>query len=297
MNFENESLLFLYKTGALIGAAACIFLIFLINSKKIIMYVDKKFNDQADWLVKELDTLFIEINKRTALILIYSGTLGVGFVIFLLFMPNAIAGILVGGALGFSFSRMPQPIIKMMKTKRAARFNLQMVDALTLMSNGLRSGLTLVQSAELVTQEMPDPIRQEFNLLLAQNRIGVPIDEAFANLSTRLEVEDLGMFATAILILRETGGNLSETFDTVVYIIRERVKLSAKIMALTAQGVTQAVVLVVIPFVLLAVQYFGNPDTVKLLFTKPLGYVFLSAMFILQGVGGIFIKKIVTIKV
>jgi tight adherence protein B len=297
MNWESESLLLLYKIGTLVGAGTLFFIVFLINSKKITGYVDKKFSDQADWLVKELDTLFIEINRRTALVIIYAGTLGVGFIVFLLFMPKVIPGLLVGGALGFSFSKMPQPIIRMLKTKRAAKFNLQMVDALTLMSNALRSGLTLVQASELVVQEMPDPIRQEFNLLLAQNRIGVPIDEAFANLSERLELEDLSMFATAILILRETGGNLAETFDTVVYIIRERVKLSAKIMALTAQGITQAIVLILIPFVLLVVQYFGSPDTVGLLFTTPLGYVFLSAMFILQGVGGIFIKKIVTIKV
>lgn len=297
MNWENQSLLSLYKAGMLIGTATLVFIVLLINSKKVTGYIDKKFNDQAEWLVKELDTLFIELNKRAALVIIYSGTLGVGFIIFLLFLPNVIAGILVGGALGFSFSRMPMPIIRMLKTKRAAKFNLQMVDALTLMSNALRSGLTLVQASELVVQEMADPIRQEFNLLLAQNRIGVPIDEAFANLSDRLEVEDLGMFATAILILRETGGNLAETFDTVVYIIRERVKLSAKIMALTAQGITQAIVLVIIPFVLLIVQYFGSPDTVSLFFTTPLGYVFLSAMFILQGLGGLFIKKIVTIKV
>lgn len=297
MNWENQSLLFLYKMGTLVGSATLIFLVFLINSKKVTAFVDKKFSDQADWLVKELDTLFVELNKRAALILLYSGTLGVGFVIFLLFLPNVIPGILVGGALGFAFSKMPQPIIRMLKTRRAARFNLQMVDALTLMSNALRSGLTLVQASELVVQEMPNPIKQEFGLLLAQNRIGVPIDEAFANLSERLEVEDLGMFATAILILRETGGNLAETFDTVVYIIRERVKLSAKIMALTAQGVTQAVVLIVIPFVLLIVQYLGSPDSVSLLFTTPLGYVFLSAMFVLQGLGGVFIKKIITIRV
>ena len=105
------------------------------------------------------------------------------------------------------------------------------------------------------------------------------------------------MFATAILILRETGGNLPETFDTIAYTIRERVKLTAKVKALTAQGIFQAIVITVIPLALLAVQYYGNPAQTALLFTTPLGYVMLTAMFFLQGLGGFVIKKIVSIKV
>ena len=294
---EGGNIWTLYKIGVLVLGGTLIFIVALINSKRALTYLDRKFEERADWLVKELDTLFIEFNKKTALIMIYAGTLGIGFIIFILFLPNFIAGILVGTAVGFMFSRAPIPVINWMKAKRAMAFNLQMVDALTLMSNGLRSGLNLIQAVGLVVEEMPDPIRQEFTLLLAQNRVGVPIDEAFVNLARRLELEDLDMFATAILILRETGGNLPETFDTIAYTIRERVKLTAKVKALTAQGIFQAIVITVIPVVLLAVQYYGNPAQTALLFTKPLGYVMLAAMFFLQGLGGFVIKKIVAIKV
>ncbi|MCX6113116.1 MAG: type II secretion system F family protein [Proteobacteria bacterium] len=294
---EAASLWGLYKVGVLILMGVLIFIVFLINSKKAVRYLDAKFEDRANWLVRELDTLFIDMNKKTALILIYAGTLGTGFVTFIMFLPNFIAGIFIGAAVGFMFSRLPAPMIQYMKNKRAYLFNIQMVDALTLMSNGLRSGLNLIQAVNLVVEEMPDPIRQEFNLLLAQNRIGVPIDEAFVNLSKRLDVEDLDMFATAILILRETGGNLPETFDTIAHTIRERVKLTAKVKSLTAQGVFQAIVITVIPLFMLLVQYFANRDQTMLMFETPVGYIMLFVMFLMQGLGGYMIKKIITIKV
>jgi len=294
---ETSNLWMLYKIGVLVVGGTLIFIVALINSKKALTYLDSKFEDRAEWLVKELDTLFIEFNKKTALILIYASTLGVGFIVFVLFLPNFLAGILIGSAVGFMISRAPMPVITWMKAKRSMTFNLQMVDALTLMSNGLRSGLNLIQAVGLVVEEMPDPIKQEFTLLLAQNRVGVPIDEAFVNLARRLELEDLDMFATAILILRETGGNLPETFDTIAYTIRERVKLTAKVKALTAQGIFQAIVITVIPFLLLLLQYYTNPGQTSLLFTTPLGYIMLAVMFFLQGLGGYMIKRIISIKV
>ncbi|MFH1223822.1 MAG: type II secretion system F family protein [Pseudomonadota bacterium] len=294
----HESSLFgLYKVGVFLVGGTLLFIVFLINSKRAVKYLDQKFEDRAEWLIRELDSLFIEMSKRTAIVLIYASTLGIGFVVFVLFLPNFIAGIIVGAAVGFMVSRMPAPVIQVMKNRRAMTFNLQMVDALTLMSNGLRSGLNLIQAVGLVVEEMPNPIKQEFTLLLAQNRVGVPIDEAFVNLSKRLDVEDLDMFATAILILRETGGNLPETFDTIAYTIRERVKLTAKVKALTAQGVFQAIVITAIPIILLVVQYAANPVQTSLLFSTPIGYVMLATMFGLQGLGGYMIKKIVTIKV
>ncbi len=294
---ESASLFSLYKIGLIVVVGVLFFIVILINSKKGIKYLDQKFDERADWLVRELDSIFIEINKRTAVILMYGGTLGFGFVMFVLFLPNYIAGMIVGLGTGFMVSRLPGPIISYIKNKRASVFNLQMVDALTLMSNGLRSGLNLIQAVQLVVDEMPNPIKQEFTLLLAQNRVGVPIDEAFVNLSKRLDIEDLDMFATAILILRETGGNLPETFDTIVHTIRERVKFSAKVKALTAQGLFQAVVITIVPFALLGVQYYSNPGQTSLLFSTPLGLVMVGVMFTMQVIGGYMIKKIVTIKV
>ena len=159
----------LYKIGVFVLGGTLIFIVALINSKKALTYLDRKFEERAEWLVKELDTLFIEFNKRTALIVIYASTLGVGFLVFVLFLPHFIGGIIIGTAVGFMISRAPIPVIGWMKAKRSMTFNLQMVDALTLMSNGLRSGLNLIQAVGLVVEEMPDPIKQMKPLLTLQD--------------------------------------------------------------------------------------------------------------------------------
>src|SRR6185437_4627217 len=135
--------------------------------------------------------------------------------------------------------KAPKPIVDYVYRRRVQKFVLQMVDALSLMSNGLKSGLSVVQSLGLVAQEMPNPIQQEFNLVLSENKVGVSLEEAFLNLSKRIKSDDVEMFVTSINILKETGGNLAETFDTIVMTIRDRIKVENKIDALTAQGFYQ----------------------------------------------------------
>ena len=112
---------------------------------------------------------------------------------------------------------------------RIKKYRGQMVDALNLLSNGLRAGLSLPQSVGMVVDELPNPVAQEFNLILQQNKIGVPLEECFEDLIKRVPTEDNEMFVTSVNILRETGGNLAETFDTIAGVIRERVRLQQKL--------------------------------------------------------------------
>ena len=93
-----------------------------------------------------------------------------------------------------------------------------------------------------MTQEMPNPIRQEFNLILSENKLGVSLEEAFVNLSRRIKSDDVEMFVTSVNILKETGGNLAETFDTIVITIRDRIKVEGKIKAMTQSGPVQGYV-------------------------------------------------------
>ena len=103
-----------------------------------------------------------------------------------------------------------------------------MIDGLTLLSNGLKSGISMIQALQMVVEELPNPFSQELNLVLSQQRLGVSLEEAFLNLSERIPTEDVQMFVSSIVILSETGGNLSQTFDTVVHTIRERIKIEKK---------------------------------------------------------------------
>jgi tight adherence protein B len=172
-----------------------------------------------------------------------------------------------------------------------------MIDALALMSNGMKSGLSVVQALGLVTQEMPNPIQQEFNEVLRQNKIGVPLEEAFSSLGKRVKSDDVEMFVTSVNILKETGGNLAETFDTIVTTIRERIKIENKIDAMTTQGFYQGIFIMAIPPILGAVFYSSDPDFMRPLFTTALGWLIVMAIFMLEAVGFFVIMKIIKIDV
>ena len=135
------------------------------------------------------------------------------------------------------------------------------------------------------------------NLILSEQRIGVPVEKSFQNFSARMKTEDVEMFVTSVIVLRETGGNLAETFDTIVHTIRERLKLENKISAITAQGVWQGRILTVAPFVLMLGLNAIDPSHMQPLFTTLPGYILLAIMLILIGVGALMIKKIVTIRI
>jgi tight adherence protein B len=181
--------------------------------------------------------------------------------------------------------------------KRIKAYSLQMVDALQLLSNGIRAGLSVPQAMGMIVEEMPAPISQEFGILLQQNRIGMPLEECFENLAKRVPLEDNDMFVSSINILRETGGNLAETFDTIVEVIRERVRLQQKVDTFTAQGMFQGMTIGAMPYMLGFVYFLQDPGSITPLFTTPIGLVFLF-MAVLFDLAGIFvIMKIVKIKI
>ena len=209
----------------------------------------------------------------------------------------------VGG--GFSFGvlftamgyKVPNKMLHTIWKRRIKKFVLQMVDGLSLMSNAMRSGLNVPQALQLVADELGNPISQEFTLVLSQNKLGVSLEEAMSNLSVRMPHDDIEMFTTSVNILKETGGNLAETFESISYTIRERIKVESKIAAMTAQGVMQGVIVVLMPFALGAILYTIDPERIGPMFTTIPGWVMLTFMMTLQAVGGFTIWKIVQVKV
>lgn len=180
---------------------------------------------------------------------------------------------------------------------RIKRFTLQLVDALTLMANGMKSGLNVPQALQIVVDEMPRPVREEFGLVLTENKVGLPLDKAFENLGRRIPTEDVSMFVTSVNILRETGGNVAETFETIVRTVRERLKLQSKISAMTAQGMTSAIIVGALPWGLAVTLYLMDPVMMGPMFTHPLGWLILLAVIVLEVIGFFVILKVVEIKV
>ncbi len=269
----------------------------LLNGEQLYGWVGFKKRSEQEEMARLLDLMFIVIAPERLKLFYLLYLLGLFGLAILFFAPS------VGGSVFFGFLfvtlgwTLPRRTLTIMHRRRIKKFVIQMVDGLSLMSNGLRSGLNVPQALQIVTEELPNPISQEFGLVLSQNKLGVTLEDAMSNLSIRMPADDIEMFTTSVNILKETGGNLAETFDTISVTIRERIKVESKISAMVSQGVLQGVIVVLMPFALAAVLYAVDPERISPMFTTIPGWALLLVMMTLQFLGGFAIWKIVQIKV
>lgn len=266
-------------------------------SGRILDWVRFQSIGTRDYIAEKLQLMMIEIPIEKILMYQLAFCVGLGMIVFLVCLPNLAAGAFFGAMMMVMAWLMPKPVVNMMYKKRCGKFVTQMVDGLGLMSNGMRSGLSVAQAMGLVAQEMPNPIQQEFNLILSQNKLGVSLEEAFVNLSKRVVADEVEMFVTSVNILKETGGNLAETFDTITILIRERVKVENKIQAMTAQAFWQGIILMCVPPFMAATLSQSDPELMKPMFNHPLGWACLSLVVVLEVIAYIVIKKVTNIDV
>ena len=277
-------------------------LIFALSYKysmNIFEWIERQTYGTRTYIMEKLEFLFIEIPKQRLTYILLGSSVGLGAFIFLLcgILGSWIIGTVLGFILAFAGFKGPRIIVDFLVEKRIKAYTSQMVDALQLLANGIRAGLSVPQSLGMIVEEMPAPISQEFNIVLQQNRIGVPLEECFENLAKRVPTEDNDMFVSSVNILRETGGNLAETFDTIVDVIRERVRLQQKIDTFTASGMFQGMVIGAMPYALGFIYYLQDPSSMTPLFTTVIGFVmlFIAVLFDLAGI--YVIMKIVKIKI
>ncbi len=248
-------------------------------------------------ILRYLNLMHVEVNPRHVDYLLFFCSFGLGLAFFLLLWPRATIGLIIGGTIGSVMWRVPLLLIRSQWEKRNQKLVDQMVDGLTIMANGIKAGLSVPQSMERVVENLPNPISQEFRLVLSQIRMGRSVEEALLDLGERIPKADVQMFVTAINILKETGGNLAETFTTIVVTIRERQKIERKIEAMTAQGIMQGFIVSMVPIGLIVLFYFIDPGYIMPMFTSTLGIILLMIMFSFIIIGGVAIRKVVTIKV
>jgi tight adherence protein B len=276
---------------------ALVFVLSYLHSEKILGFLYKKTLGQREELFVLLDKLYVETDRKKLSISILLISFGMGFLFFIAFWPNVIPGLVFGTAVTIFGWSLPKIVLKNLWERRCNRIVNQMIDGMTIMTNGVSAGLSITQSMERVTINMTGPLAQEFTLILNQIRLGRSVEEALNEFGDRIPRQDVQMFVTSVNILKETGGNLAETFTTIVSTIRERQKIEKKIEAMTSQGTMQAIIVILVPFLLLIIFMIVDPTFVMPLFTRPLGWVALMMMIGLQVIGGIAMKKIVTIKV
>lgn len=284
-----------WVTFPLVGLAA-FFAVYFWADKFIVFVFDKTVRKRSEILM-HMKLLGMEADEAKVTRLLMMSSLGVGFLFFMLAWPTFSVGVVLGLSAGIAGMQLPPIIFKSMYEKRCGQFVDQMVDALTIMANGVKSGSNPQQAMQRVVEIMGNPVSSEFGQVLTQTQFGQSFEEALTDLGERIPRPDVQMFVTAINILKETGGNMSETFETIVSTIRERQKLEKKIAAMTAQGVMQGIIVTCIPFALLGIFYLIDPTFIEPMFTTTMGLVLLVAMLGLQVMGGVMIKKIVTIKV
>ncbi len=287
----------LWKLIAIGWVGSVLLIGLLINGDKLYGWVGSKVIDERDWMVAKLDLMFYEISPELCLRYYTFYLVGTFLLGVLLLWPSVGAGFCFGTFFVIVSWRLPSRTINILHKMRTTKFVHQMVDGLSLMSNAMRSGLNVPQALQLCSDELANPLSQEFILVLSQNKIGTTLEEALGNLAVRMPHDDIEMFTTSVNILKETGGNLAETFETIAYTIRERIKVESKISAMTAQGVMQGVIVVLMPFVLGGLLYAIDPERIGPMFTTVPGWVLLTIMMTLQAVGAFTIWKIVQVKV
>jgi tight adherence protein B len=196
-------------------------------------------------------------------------------------------------------SCLPLPLCWMIfrRKRRFSKFAKQLPDAMELIARALRAGHSLASGFSLVAEEMTDPIGKEFGRVFEEQNLGIAIDEALDTMTRRIPNLDLRFFATAVILQRQTGGDLAEILDKIGNLVRERFKIFGQVQALTGEGRLSGVVLLALPPVLFLAVYRLNPEYEMSLFHDPMGQKMLIGAAVMQILGALVIRKIVDIKV
>jgi tight adherence protein B len=201
--------------------------------------------------------------------------------------------LLIGLLLGFA----PFAYVLHKRSRRLAKFEAQLPDALNLMVSALRAGHSLVAALGLVGSESEDPVGGEFKIACDEQNYGLELRTALDNLVSRVPLQDIRIVTTAILIQKESGGNLAEVLDKTAYVIRERFRLKRQVRIHTAQGRLTGWILSFLPLVLGVALYFVNPNSMSLLWKRDIGIRLLEIAAVMTVVGALIIRKIVRMEV
>ena len=219
----------------------------------------------------------------------------------------ALAGAGLGAAIGLHLGLIPfvaaamgcLPLFWLLwrRKRRLKAFAVQLPDALEMLARALRAGQSLQAGFNMIQSEMSAPIGKEFGRVFEEQNLGVPLEESLRDMTERIPNLDLKFFVTAIVLQRQTGGDLAEILDKIGSLIRQRFQIWGQVQALTGEGRLSGIVLMALPVLLFFAVYYLNPDYVMILFTDSMGTKMLAVAVFLQIVGALVIRKIVNIKV
>lgn len=241
---------------------------------------------------KELDKMFYDKNPKNIVMLYFILPLAFGATGLLVLNspPLMILGALVGVVI-------PNIILKLRYQARIRKFSDQLLDSINMLSSCIKGGLSLLQGIEVLVEEMPAPMSQELGLVVRENRMGIPLEECLKRLAKRMEIEELGLVVNALLVARETGGELPKVFSRLTVTIRDNRKLKENIKTLTLQGRMQGVIMSFLPIAFVAWVVSVNKHHFDIMFESDIGRTLLIIAVILQAGGMILIKIFSTINI
>ena len=247
---------------------------------------------QEDIVAIEMDKMFYDKSPKNIVMLyfILPPIFSLGAYLILGSSIFAIFGLLIGLAI-------PNLTMKIRYKRRMQKFNGQLLDAINMLSSCLKGGLSLLQGFEVLIEEMPPPISQEFGLVVRENKMGIPLEESLVRLNKRMDMEELGLIVNALLVARETGGELTKVFSRLSITIRDNRKLKESIKTLTLQGRLQGAIMSVLPILFVAWVASVNKHHFDIMLNCDIGRLLLIVAVVLQIVGMILIKKFSTIKI
>ncbi len=252
----------------------------------------------ADYLVKskvwtdDFNRQFMQVKVQ------YMVLVPAGIFMLLGILTFSLTGFVVLTGFGFYFGlKVPSWLLNFMKERRGVKVDKQLMDALILLSNSLKSGLDIVQGFELVSKDLAPPISDEFGLVIKNYQLGTAFEQSLRGMQERVASRMLAYMIKAIILQRQVGGNLTKIFARIVENIREESKLDDKIKSLTAQQKIQSIVVGIMPWIMVGMMFVFQPQTMIKFYTHPVGIAVIIFALIWIGIGMKVVSKLGQIKV
>ena len=214
-----------------------------------------------------------------------------------MFLPAVVSRTGTAAALAALLAAMPYFYLRRARTRRLARFEEQFPEALDFLARSMRAGHAFTISLRMASEDLPDPLGAEFRTLFNEQNLGAPLDTALSNLAARVPLLDVRFFQSAVILQKQTGGNLGEILTRLGQVIRERFKLKGQVKAASAHGRVTALVLTILPAATAVLMMLAAPSYLRTLVVDPDGRKLIAGSVVGQIVGQLVIRKIIRIKV
>jgi tight adherence protein B len=246
--------------------------------------------------VSQLQKLLAQgnVDARAGNFLVLCGVSALVLAAIAFFAGGSLAFAWAGAILGFF---LPYAYASHMRTKRFQKFEEKFPEAIDTLARAVRAGHAFTTALEMIANELAEPVAGEFRQLYEEQKFGLPVRDALMNLTERVPLVDVKFFVTAVMLQRETGGNLAEILDNLSYVIRERFKILRQVRVHTAQGRLTMVLLMALPPTIVVMMLTLNRGFIQPLFTDPLGHALIVGGITLQTMGYFVIRKIIRIQV